>query len=290
MPDRQEYTFEPTEHDPFAFDLKPVEHDPFATDQDAALAGSMTHQTGAPEPRLPAREPPYAHDVENYYRGGMASVLRNRGVELPGWVNSLDSILQNPDNQLAMGMANSTPVIAGKPEVISKIMDRLQAGSSQRAIAQEFGFSRGALQRFLDDIGQKTATTSTEPLIPWHDPENVATLKAMRAKGWSYQQIADATGKNIGTVGKQLARMRDAGMIDDNLVGQWESSHHGMRPESRTPSMPQFRTGQEPTGPPPPTFEDIRRMRSEGVPDAIQALREYLNRKGLSALSMPAFG
>jgi Large polyvalent protein associated domain 23 len=47
MPDSQEYTFEPVDpdHDPFEYHFEPVPpgHDPFASNQDAALAGSMTH-------------------------------------------------------------------------------------------------------------------------------------------------------------------------------------------------------------------------------------------------------
>jgi hypothetical protein len=61
----------------------------------------MTHQAEQPNPAQP-----YMNMARDYMQGGLARVLRQRGVELPDLINKADAMLQNPDFQLAMGMVS----------------------------------------------------------------------------------------------------------------------------------------------------------------------------------------
>jgi hypothetical protein len=63
----------------------------------------MTHQAEQPNPAQP-----YMNMARDYMQGGLARVLRQRGVELPDWINKADAVLQNPDFNLAMGVM--TPI------------------------------------------------------------------------------------------------------------------------------------------------------------------------------------
>jgi hypothetical protein len=66
------------------------------------LRALMTHEAARPNPAAP-----YLRDAKNFATGGVSEVLKKRGVELPDWINSVGNILQNPDNQAAMGMAGN---------------------------------------------------------------------------------------------------------------------------------------------------------------------------------------
>lgn len=82
------------------FDLVPVDHDPFMTDQDGALAGSMTHYPESPNPAQP-----YIQGTKDFLKGGLSEVLKGQGVQLPDWSNRVGDVLQSEAANTAIGMA-----------------------------------------------------------------------------------------------------------------------------------------------------------------------------------------
>jgi CRP-like cAMP-binding protein len=114
------------------------------------------------------------------------------------------------------------------PEKVSRTLELLGQGKTYQEISDELGVSPSSISRYAKnelDIKQQRRKLSD-------DPDAIAEYKDMASKGWSQSQIAQKTGKNIGTVSKQLAALRASGELPE----------YAPMGGARTPSMPQLKS------------------------------------------------
>lgn len=130
------------------------------------------------------------------------------------------------------------PIISADQEKIDQLMQML---SSQNMtipqMAEKLGVSEKSVRRYMSDelnIRAKNAFGSD-----WSNPERIKQYKDMVAQGWSQEQMAKKLGTHVGTVGKQLAALNRAGIIDYTPAGG-----------TRTPSLPSFNLPGEAAGDP----------------------------------------
>lgn len=135
------------------------------------------------------------------------------------------------------------PVISADQEKTNQLMQMLSSQNmTVSQMAERLGVSEKSVRRYIADelnIRVKNAFGSD-----WDNPERIKQYKDMVAKGWSQEQIAKKLRTHVGTVGRQLAILNRAGIIDYAPAG-------GMR----TPSMPSFNLPGEATG--DPEYEKI---------------------------------
>ncbi len=114
--------------------------DPLEVSSADALA--MTHRPEQPNPAQP-----YLAAAQQYFRGGVPEILRAHGIELPSWLAVIDRVLNNPDNQAAMGMAlplKGVPITAyhGSPHDFDRFdLSRIGTGEGAQAYGHGLYFA-----------------------------------------------------------------------------------------------------------------------------------------------------
>jgi transposase len=177
--------------------------------QDAWLDALVSRGIISPDAATQAL--PYVKGAKDFASGGITGALRGAGVQLPEASNRFSDFMQSDDVNAAIGMA-MPPAIAGKPEMISKLMEMLEAGSSRQQIADELGVGKGTVNRYLKN--ELNVTTAEANL--WSDPANVSRLKDMASKGGvSQAQMAAEFGTSPGNVASKLQRLQASGEIAD---------------------------------------------------------------------------
>jgi len=193
-------------------------------DQVARLRDTMTHEAEGPDPAQP-----YLDRASQCARSGLGFAtggLQGAGMPMPDWMrsNPVQRALQNPDNAAAMGMANPTPVIAGKG-MLARFNDLVAQGYGRQAIADELGIGKASVGRQLAKSGQKTAAAEN-PSFWEANPDSIDQMKTMLKQGMSHAKIAEKLGTSPGNVSQKVSRLLDAGELPDYVErgpSFWES-------------------------------------------------------------------
>jgi len=156
------------------------------------FAETMTHQPAAPNPAQP-----YVDVVKNYLRGGVPEVLKSYDIEVPASVDWFGRVLNNPDNQAAIGMP--TPIKV-RGELLEKLKTLMGQGSSLTAAAEDLQVTRQAAARALRrekmPVAERGRPTAT---IDW------AEFARLRETGMDLELIA----KNLGVTPRTLLNARE---------------------------------------------------------------------------------
>lgn len=130
------------------------------------------------------------------------------------------------------------PVISGNQEKIDQLMQMMSSQNiTVYQMAEKLGVSEKSLRRYLSDelnVRIRKAFGSD-----WDNPQRIKQYKEMIAEGWSQEQMAKKLGTHVGTVGRQLAILNRAGIVDYTPMGG-----------ARTPSLPSFNFPEEAAGDP----------------------------------------
>jgi DNA-binding NarL/FixJ family response regulator len=217
---------------------------PLAEMGDPTAQRLMTHYAPGPNPAQPIIQA-----LQGFLSGGLQGVANQQGIQTPDWSKNLGATLSSPETNAALGVM--TPSIAGDTEKIAKLMQMIDAGMGQRAIAKELGVGRSSVQRYLQDQLQLKEMPGVQPSF-W-DVGNTDQLKELLASGLSQAKIADRLGTSTGNISSKMERLQKAG----------ELSNYSRDP---TPTMPALRFMQKqiPDGMP------------EGDPEYERALAAFL--------------
>jgi hypothetical protein len=179
---------------------------------DRAAQHAMTHQAEEPNPAQP-----YLNDVRNFAGGGISGVLQGRGVELPGWMNSLNDVLHDPDVNLAMGMAGRYTMTP------AALAARAKGGAS------------GAGAR------------ATQAKSIWGNPDNMDRLRDLKAKGYSDSEIAAELGVSRSAV---ISKWFDTRTNEGIPASRAFRGRRGTADQSMSapgvPSLPQLKSMAQP--------------------------------------------
>jgi biotin operon repressor len=183
------------------------------------LRETMTHW-----PEEPNLAQPYARKALDFFNGG----LKGAGVDiLPGWVDRIGAVFQNPDNQAAMGMAGvgrlPAGTIAGRSA--DELRAALEAKKSFGQIAKEWGVSRNTI---AGGAARNGLTGQGKAASQWDNPQADQTLKQMSAAGDSYRTIGNELNTSRGAIAGRLDRLRKSSSGADIRGG--------------TPSIPQLKS------------------------------------------------
>ncbi len=100
-------------------------------------AAAMTHWPEEPNPAEP-----YARKAIDFFNGG----LKGAGVDImPGWVDRIGAIFQNPDNMAAM------PGLGMAKEWAPRLKELMAAGNTYSQMAKDIGVSRSAIAGAVRD-------------------------------------------------------------------------------------------------------------------------------------------
>lgn len=188
--------------------------------------------------------------------------------QLPGRTKNAANVKMS---QLGLALSESPNYVAegsikNDPEKIDQLMQILaKRGNTEERltlpqIADQLGVSERTVRRYMTDEMNVRASRG----VSWDDPERIASTQRMVAQGYSVQQMADAHGINVGTMSKQLAKMREAG----HLPGYAPMGGTGLTAAGRKP-----------------TTATVKFMEGE-VPDdkeMTKAVIQYLRSRGLHA-------
>src|SRR5262249_39452913 len=103
-------------------------------------------------------------------------------------------------------------VLESDPKTAAHIDDLIEKGFCTRAIADEMGISRDAVQQYLKRSKQKTAAADFTGF--WQsNPGSVDQLKAMKLQGMSHPAIAQKLGASLYAVEQKVSRMLATGEL-----------------------------------------------------------------------------
>jgi transposase len=175
------------------------------------LRDTMTHQAEGENPAQPyvdatKRAAGIASEFIPGYGRGLQGVANRQGVDMPmpDWMrsNPLQRVLQNPDNQIAMGAAWS-------PAEVVTLRSLVAAGKSGKEIAAAFPDRRyPGISSKMDALGLR-ATESNEYVPPnalWADPAKTARIDELVKRGFSQRAIAEELGESRSAVARYLGR------------------------------------------------------------------------------------
>jgi hypothetical protein len=159
-----------------------VDEDPPLSNDDAALAASMTHWPEQPNPAQP-----YLDVARMAASTGLAFAtggLKGAGLDvLPDWMNTVGGVFQNPDNQTALGGVKvgaaylqkppflpkpfepagvgklnkqGEPVFGNSPSNRQAVKEGIEAGKSYGQLAEELGTTSGVIFHAAEDLGVKS--------------------------------------------------------------------------------------------------------------------------------------
>jgi hypothetical protein len=137
---------------------------------DDALKDTSTHW---PEPPNPAQ--PYLEIAKQYMQGGIPQVLKGQGIQVPAPIDWLGKVLNNRDNQSAMGMAAKLNPISGN-NISGQF---LKSGELKPQVANS----------------------------PWADPKNIELLRQLKGQGLGASEIANQLNTTKNAVIGKLNRL-----------------------------------------------------------------------------------
>ena len=183
------------------------------------LRDTMTHQAEGENPAQPYldRATQYARTGLGFATGG----LQGAGMPMPDWMrsNPLQRVLQNPDNQIAMGAAWS-------PAELQQLRGLVAAGKSRTEIAAAFPDRQlPGIRSKMSALGLRTTERNeyVAPTALWTDPAKTARIDDLVARGYSQRAIADELGIGKATVDRYLNRTNQTTAAAEN-PGFWESN------------------------------------------------------------------
>lgn len=98
-------------------------------------AKQMTHESEKPN-----LAQPFLQGVKDFIGGGIHQVLKNQGVQFPDWIEKAGDVVNNPDNQAAMGLFGGRFTPAAK-----SLAEAMEAkGFSEPSIKYMSGLERGS--------------------------------------------------------------------------------------------------------------------------------------------------
>jgi transposase-like protein len=144
---------------------------------DDAAARMMTHQSEGPNP-VPDALQSAAAAAGNFAGGGL-----QRALGLPN--NFVGTALQNPDNQLAMGMATPKYVNPGS----TTLRNLIKQGKTLGEIGSQYGVSAPAVHKWLRAF-------EITPNAAGRTPIDLDRVEALLGQGKTINEIAPELGVN----------------------------------------------------------------------------------------------
>jgi hypothetical protein len=92
-------------------------------------------------------------------------------------------------------------------EKVERLKSLYTAGKTQQAIADEIGMSKTAINAEIHVLQEKGELVKTKDQRPWTDAE-VAELRKLRAKGFSFDECGKLLGRNPGSCSGVLRRLK----------------------------------------------------------------------------------
>ena len=230
-------------------------NDRFDPQKNKTSTGVEWHIEGSP--RSEADRPFVLSDASPYpVRAGQRYAMVDEPPPPPGESNSLkpqaDKIRPQPLRATAPKSSyrpqQGAPSIRENPELHEQMMRLLsKGGKTQAQMAEELGVSERTVRRFMTDELNVRASRGTD----WNDPARIKQYKRMVDRGFSQRQMAETLEINVGTVSRQLQRMRENGYIKDYVpMGG-----------TRAPGMPKIKFMDKPEGEYP--FNESRRRKKK---------------------------
>jgi hypothetical protein len=193
----------------------PIDHDPFSQHQSALdwLQSAVTPEWSKPFAGMTPEQ-------EQIEARALADPNAKPGKIGPGYLSDtaraglgIADLISWLAPEFKGGAALAAMPAAIKPEMVSRLMEMLNAGSSTRQIADELGVGRNAVRGYLDRNSLSTAAM-TQPSF-WNQ-SNMDKLKEMAGSGkYTQEQMANEFGIPTNTLQTKLLRMIKNGEVTD---------------------------------------------------------------------------
>jgi DNA-binding CsgD family transcriptional regulator len=187
--------------------------------------GQQYAMADEPPPPVSGNKPPAAPIRPVPMRGAPAPLS-------PQIIQSVkDQTLPASEPKTLRSANQNGPAFKDQEENVSRLMELMAKGKTQKEIADELGVGERTVRRFqTEQLSVRGKRFNLED-----SPELQAEYKDMVGKGFSIRQMSDSTGINMGTVSKHLKALNQMG--ETNFVPQGGA---------RTPSMPTFNFKDKP--------------------------------------------